>query len=247
MTNIYIHLPQAADSANAWKDYGVPFSTAIIGALLAYIPSRLLARRASVELLERDKKSRHDSDVTAARKVYIKLHVLVNTITSYHDQIENMIKKAEDDGNSHMAIAQRISAFVGVDREQTIAFSAEELEFLIAAKRIDYVDDLILLARKHGAMLANLAAFAAMKTEAHYEFARHGSTSRDKNLVSKTVAELPAHLANYFQVKADELNHYAVQMRAMISDAANFARDIASKYEEITEQYLGKESSVGLA
>jgi hypothetical protein len=235
LTDLHVNLSHAVDHANAWKDYGVPFSTAVLGALLAYVPSSLLAQRASRELLKRDQKARYDADVAADRRVYIKLNILVNSILGFYHHIEEMIKKADEDGNTHMSIAQRLSVFPGIDREQTLSFTAEELEFLIVKERVDLVDDLILLARRHSSMLSNLAAFGAMKTEIHYELAKHGFTTRDRDSVSNTAATLPPTLGNYFRVKADEINLYAIQMRSLIADFAQFARAVASKYGEVSK------------
>jgi len=237
----------AADSSSAWKDYGVPIGTAILGALLAYVPSRALAGRASKELIQRDEKARHEAEVVAARRVFIKLNVLVNAILDYHTQIEAMVQQADDDGNGHMTIAQRLSAFIGVDREPTVSFTAEELEVFIAAKRVDYVDDLVLLSRRHGAMLSNLAAFGRLKMDLHYEIAKHGHTTRDNDLVSTTAGRMPASLGNYFRVQSDELNLYAMAMRKMIAGFAAFARGVAENYGPITRAYLGKDAMLDLS
>lgn len=248
MGDFHITVAQAAaDTSSVWKDYGVPFATAILGALLAYFPSRLLAGRASKELIVRDEKARHEAEVVAARKVFIKLTVLVNAILDYHNQIEAMVLKAEQDGNGQMTIAQRLSAFVGVDREPSVSFTAEELEVFIAAKRVDYVDNLVLLSRRHGAMLSNLAAFGRMKTDLHYELVKHGHTTRDEDLVSTTAGRMPAPLANYFRTQSDELNLYAMAMRQMIAVFADFARDVAKDYGPITRDYLGDDAMLDLS
>ncbi|WP_172705078.1 hypothetical protein [Sphingomonas sp. LH128] len=248
MGDFHITVAQAAaDTSSVWKDYGVPFATAILGALLAYFPSRLLAGRASKELIVRDEKARHEAEVVAARKVFIKLTVLVNAILDYHNQIEAMVLKAEQDGNGQMTIAQRLSAFVGVEREPSVSFTADELEVFIAAKRVDYVDNLVLLSRRHGAMLSNLAAFGRMKTDLHYELAKYGHTMRDDDLVSTTAGRMPAPLANYFRTQSDELNLYAMAMRQMITVFADFARDVAKDYGPITRDYLGDDAMLDLS
>lgn len=248
MVDFHVTVAQAAaDSGSAWKDYGVPFATAILGALLAYVPSRMLAGRATKELVARDEKARREAEVVAARRVFIKLNVLVNAILGYHNDIEAMIAKAEQDGNGHMMTAQRLSAFVGVDREPSVAFAADELEVFVAAKRPDYVDNLVLLSRRHGAMLSMLAAFGQKKTDLHYELAKHGHTSRDSDQVSTTAARMPASLGNYFRVQMDELNLFAVSMRQTINAFAAFARDLANDYGPITRAYLGADAILDLA
>jgi hypothetical protein len=246
MPTLHFVVTQGADHATAWKDYGVPFSTAVLGALLAYVPSRLLAGRASRELLRRDQTNRRDAEVLATRKVFVKLTVLVNSIHDYHSQVEAMIARAVLDGNDHMSIAQRMSAFVGIDRETTVFFEASELEVFIAARQVGYVDDLVLLARRHAAMLSNLEAFGKMKTELHFELAKHGFTTRDTDSVSTTAARMPANLGNYFRVRSDELNLFALQLRPLLASFDAFARDVAARYGPIIREHFGEAGALDL-
>ena len=113
MVDLHITFAAAAQQADLLKDYGVPIGSVVLGALLGYIPSRLLASRASKEMLERDGKARQDADMRASRQVFVKLDILVNAINDYHHQTEAMVTKAEHDGYGHMPIWQRLSTYPG--------------------------------------------------------------------------------------------------------------------------------------
>ena len=221
-----------------WKDYAVPFLAAVLGALFAYFPSRLLARQASKEVLRRDKAARRDYELGLARRAFVKLSILSNSITGFHQQVEQMIGKADRDGNQHMPLWQRISTFPAIEREASVMFEADELAVFIAAKKVEYVDDLILLSRRYSANLANLAAYAKMKTELHYEFAQVGITSRDENDVSTTIAQVPKHRDNYLRLKAEELEMFTVHLRLLLAQTATMAEGIAEQFGPITQLYF---------
>ena len=233
------------------KDVVIPLASglggAIVGAGASYFPARMLAKRASDEVLERDKAARRDQELRAAHQVFVKLTILANSLCDYHQQIEAMIAKADHDGNSHMPIWQRLSTFPGIEREPTVEFTADELAIYITAKRPDYVDDLILLSRRYAADLANLGAFAKMKTELHYETIRLGVTERAETGVSTTRMHVPREVANSIKVRSEELNLFAIDMRAILTEHDRFARDVAERFADVTDGYLGPKSVPGLA
>lgn len=247
MTNLHITVATAAEQANIWKDYVLPVGTTLLAVACGYIPASHLARRGTKELLARDEKARRDSEARAARLGFVKLTILVNTILTYHQQVEQMIAKADTDGNGDMGIADRLSIFPGLDRDPAITFAADELEVFIAAKRADYVDDLVLLSRRYSAVLTNLDQFGRLKTELHYEAAKRGVTSRDINLVSTTRLHLTPSDANYFRVKIDELEQFARPMRKLLTETADFATKVAEQYEPITKAYLGADATIGFS
>jgi hypothetical protein len=187
------------------KDFAVPIVAAVLGALLGYVPAALLARRSSKELLVRDAQQRRESELTEARRAFVKLTLLANTLGSYRDQIEAMVAKATADGNDHMTLSQRLSTFAGVEEEPIIEFDASELAPFIAAAKPEVVDALLLLQRRYAAVVQGLRAFARMKTELHFGLARVGETSRGPDLVSTTRAKVPLELSNIFRLKAQEL------------------------------------------
>lgn len=233
------------------KDVVVPLASALIGAIAGaiagYWPARQLAKRSSDEILKRDADTRHEGDLRAARQVYVKLHTVANSIGTYHKQVEEMIVKADVDGNSHMPIWQRLSIFPAIGREPNVEFSSEELALYIAAKRPEFMDDLLLLGRKHAANLGSLAAFATMKSDLHFEMTKFGSTTRAESGVSTTRLRVPLELANHFQVRGDELENFAKMMRECLAEDYKFACGVASRFTGVTESYLGEETLPGFA
>lgn len=225
------------------KDVLIPVASgiggAIVGAGTSYLASSRLATRASNEVLERDKAARKDQDKRAAQQVFVKLHAIANSLGSFQKLIREMNSKAESDGNGHMPLYQRLSAFAGIDREPTIEFSAEELTIYIAAKRADYVDDLLLLSRRHAACVASLTTFAKLKTEWHSETARWGRSTRDPDTgVSTTRMVVPPEVGNSIKMKAEELDLFANAMCQQLSEYDAFAADVAGRFEEVTRAFL---------
>jgi hypothetical protein len=225
------------------KDVIIPLASgiggAIIGAGASYFASSRLAKRSSDEVLERDKASRHDQDLRAAHQVFVKLYAIANSLCTFHNDLEEQVAKADRDGNSHMPLHERLSARAGIDREPSIEFTADELAIYIAAKQPDYVNDLLLLSRRYNAHLTNLATFASLKIELHRETTRLGKTTRAETGVSTTVMRLPAEVANYINTKRQELDIFATAMREHLAQDDKFARDVASRFGNVTGGYLG--------
>ena len=222
------------------KDFGVPLLSAVLGAMLAYLPAARLAKKASDEMLVRDREQRTEAELTEARRAFVKLTLLVNTLGSFRQDVEGMIAKATLDGNDHMPLSQRMSVFAGIEDEPVIAFDAAELAPFIAARRPDLADDLLLLQRRHAAVVHGLRSFARLKLELHYMVAGHGTTTRDEALVSTTHARVPRDLANVFRLNAEELELFTESLRKQINDFADYAARVAALFGEVTEGYFGK-------
>lgn len=222
------------------KDFGVPILSAMLGAFLAYIPSARLAKRASGETLERDREQRREAELTEGRRAFVKLTVLANTLGSFRQNFEGMIAKATRDGNDHMPLWQRLSTFAGIDEEPAISLDAAELAPFIAARRPDVVDGLLLLQRRHMAVVQGLRSFAKQKIELHYMVAGYGETSRDATLVSTTRARVPADVARVLSLKADELELFTKALRAQINEYADYAADVAAMFDDASNGYFGR-------
>ena len=225
------------------KDLAVPLVSgiggAIAGAGVSYLASSRLAKSASDEVLRRDQNARIDQDRRAAHQVYVKLHSIANGLGSFQKQISEMIAKAEVLGKTKMPLYQRLSGFVGIDREPSIEFSAEELAIYISAKQPAYVDDLLLLSRRHAACVTSLGTFAKLKAELSLETARLGTTSRDAETgFSTTQMRLPPEFANYVKYKQDELDIFANSMCQLLAEYSAFAFDVAGRFEQVTKSFI---------
>jgi len=219
-------------------DIAIPTLAGIIGALAGGIPSYFLSRRASREVLERDQQARRDNEKSAAHRVFVKLSLLTNSLLGFQRQVEEMIAKADSDGRPEMALWQRLSAFAGIEREITPDFAPEELAFFVGAKQVDYVDDLILLPRRHRAAIDSLTTFARLKTELYYKLVDKGVTTRDGSGVSRTLSQLATNEANRVRVEADELELFTAAMRDQLRDFAAFAERVADRYGDLVRAYF---------
>lgn len=222
------------------KDFGVPLFSAVLGAMLAYVPAARLAKKASDEMLARDREQRVETELAAARRAFVKLTLIANTLGSFRQDIEAMIAKATTDGNDHMSLWQRLSTFAGIEDEPAIPFGAAELAPFIAARRPDLVDALLLLQRRHMAVVQSLRSFAKLKTELHYMAARYGETTRDETLVSTTRARMPVEAAQVFNLKVDELNLFTKGMREQINAYADYGVEVADLFDVVCQAYFGR-------
>ena len=56
--------------ATIFKDYIIPVVAAIMGALVAYLPLRLLARQTSRDMIVRDEKARREVELGLSRRAW---------------------------------------------------------------------------------------------------------------------------------------------------------------------------------
>lgn len=210
----------------------------VIGALAGGIPAWLLAKRQSDETLKRDKQERLDQEKTAASRVFVKLSILANSILSLKKQIDDMDERAERDGRSDMRLFERVSPIVGLDIEKPVEFTAEDLSMFVAAKRVDYVDDLLLLARRQAAIVGGLREYGRLKVEHYYLHVSKGVTTRAEDGVSTTRLRVSAEDANFLRVKGEELDIYLRALRAQLDEYAEQARRVANEYGNIVRTYF---------
>jgi hypothetical protein len=221
------------------SELGAAVIGAIVGSALSAVPSWLLARRASAEVLERDRAQRRDEEKTAASRIFVKLAILANSILTLHNQVTEMDERADRDGRSSMRLFERISPLAGLESERYVDFDANDLAFLITAKNPNYVDDLILLARQHSAIVAGLREYSKLKTDLHFLMASKGRTARARDGVSKTVARVSPEEANLLAVKMDELDLFIHALKGQLSEYASNAHRIATAYGPIVHSYFG--------
>lgn len=236
-----------AHPGDAIKDVVIPLVSglggAVLGAMISYFASSRLARQASAEMLKRDAEARHDQNIRAAHQIYVKLSMAANMLCGYHKQVEEMAVRP-DIGATEMRLCDKLSTFAGIELGRPVEFTPEELSIYIAAKRADYIDDLLLLARHHAINLAHLATFAKLKIELQYEILEAGTTNRSKSGVSNTRL-LPSHPRfNLIMAKRDELDLFAHEMRKLLDEGDKLARCVAGKFNEVTAAFLGKEMTL---
>jgi hypothetical protein len=231
---------------DAMKDVIIPLVSglggAVVGAVVSYFTASRLAKQTSAEVLERDKAARRDNDVRAAHQVFVKLSVIANSLCGYHKQVEEMIAKADADGNAKILISEKLSTFAGIERASPVEFSPDELSIYIAGKQQDYMNNLLLLARHHEIHISHLITFAKLKAALHEEIAAIGVTTRDESGMSRTRIPNMHPRYNLVMTKRDELEIYTKSMRTLLAEGDKLARRVTEQFNRATEAYLGEGS-----
>ncbi len=229
------------------KDVLVPLIAVFLGAFGGHFSAKSLAKASSVELLKRDAEDRRDKRVRAARQAYVKLHMLANSSGSFRKHVNEMIERANLDGNASMRTFERLSTFPGIDRETAIEFNAEELEVFIHAKRPDDVDALLLASRRYEACLTNLSSFAKLKLELHEYAIGLGQTERDASGVARTRMRVPTNVANIIKVKGENLELFAKEMVDLINECADYIIEVAQQFEGVASAYFDVGERLGFS
>jgi hypothetical protein len=142
-----------------WWDLVPAVVGAVLGAGAAAIPASWLARKASQEMLARDRVSRNEQQKAATLRVLVKLLTIVNGIETLHRGLEGMISQADADGHSDLALWQKVVPTVGFTSRE-IRFDAKELILFVSAKEFEYLNDLLLLAERYAALEAGFREYA---------------------------------------------------------------------------------------
>ena len=125
------------------------FGGAIIGALAGGIPAWLIARHQSEETLRRDQDQRVQQQKAAAFRASVKIVEIVNSTISLWAHVHGCLKLLERPDHENMEFWQALMPQVGFSDEGSIRFDAEEMAVFAEAGEADFVNDSLLLARRH--------------------------------------------------------------------------------------------------
>jgi len=144
-----------AGSAADW------FSGAMSGA--AVIVALCLSRKADRDAA----RAQLNAHRAAAHRTLAKLIDVVNSVHTIHRHIEAQTKAAESAVSSSpdalpaaSRLWRRVQPLVGFGDEENITFGTEESSPLIEAGQIDLLTDMMLLGRRHGALIATMKEYA---------------------------------------------------------------------------------------
>jgi hypothetical protein len=157
---------QLAQSAYEWWDLVPAIIGGVIGALAGGIPAWLLARRQSNETLRRDREQRTETELAAAFRIFTKLSLMVNDLASTLIQIEASLARPADP-HDESPTQRRVPAMAGAPSDTDLAFTAEDLYVLIAAREEDYLADLDLFGRRYSANVRALYTYGGLKSKLH--------------------------------------------------------------------------------
>ncbi len=205
-----------------WFSAAVALGSAVIGTGLGAVPAFMLARRASKEVLTRDRVSRTEQERAVGLRVQIKLGIIVNSLLTVRRQLAEAIADPPGDGVELWQCVQPIIGFAG---EERVMFEAEEAALFLAAGAGEYAEAMQLLARRHAVQAEVLKEFGARKAELR-------AMMPAPALINGTTASFHLEAADYMRVRPVmiDLNSMLEQLVAHLEEDVELALALARDY-----------------
>jgi len=131
---------------------------AVLGGTIAAFTGSRLARRASREILRRDRIARFENQKAATLRALVKLQTIVNGMETLYRQLEGMIANADAAGHSDMDLWQKVMPIVGFT-EHSIRFEPEEITIFVS-REVGYLNELLLLAERYATLESSFKTYA---------------------------------------------------------------------------------------
>jgi hypothetical protein len=233
----------AATPSDNWWDLVPALGGAIIGALAGGIPAWLIARRQSAETLRRDQEQRTEEQKAAAFRSSVKIVEIVNSTISLWAHVYGCIKLLDRPDLKEMEPWQALMPQVGFSDESSIRFDADEMAVFAAANEADFVNDALLLARRHSSSHATFqeymrqrAAFMAVAPKPE-KFEEGGLGTA--YLTTEQVLEMKP-----FTIP---LNDLAMGLLEGLERDVKLAKSVALAYGPIVQRHFSNPSLKGLS
>jgi hypothetical protein len=143
-------------------DASVALGSALLGAIVGAVPAFILARRASKEVLERDRTARRETEKAVGMRAHIKLGTIVNSMLTIRRQLRFAISSPPIEGAELWQCVEPVIGFAG---EERTTFEAEEASLFLAAGKRDYAEALLLLGRRHAVQAEVLKEYGARREQ----------------------------------------------------------------------------------
>lgn len=207
----------------------------IIGALAGGIPAWMLAKKQSEETLKRDKAARALNEHALAFKVSVKLMTIINNIIHDWCHFQRALALRADPETAHMEPWQALQPLVGFTDEDATRFEADELALFMAAKRADFVSELLLLAQRHATSIAVMKEYYGQR-EALKAHSPHPEKLDGEIAIGTISEEERLGLLPY----TIPLNGMAIQMAEGVEENLELARNVTLAIGPIFDTYFGK-------
>jgi hypothetical protein len=203
----------------------------VIGALAGGIPAFLIALMGSKEVLRRDREARQMAERTTAFRAHVRVAEMVNAVLSLQAQVEGMIPpQTADDPNAHLW--QYVRPIAGLQDDNRIGIEPDEAAIFMAAQEADYVNDLLLLPRRHAAVTAALIEYGR-KREDLAKLMPVESFVGEWGSAYMTKAESDA-----LKPRMVELNSIIRQARTVMEENRETALSLARRFGPILKAYF---------
>lgn len=215
---------------------------AVAGASASAVPAYLLAKRTSNELKRRDDESRIALQKSVAYKCFSKLMHVTNSLLSLEKQLSAMVLNGRDTSEP---ISRRISAFSGLSESDFVYFDSDEIALFVSAGKIEYANELQLLARFNAAILTSLNEYKFAKGKLR-EFL-HQTEIRDYDPKGSTRFQMKESDKHKMDMQEVDLDVLVDGIRANLNNAAKLSVKLASEFGPLMQSHFEDKSMPHLA
>lgn len=206
----------------------------LIGALAGGIPSWALAKRQSNETLRRDREKRVENQKALAFSVVVKLLHIVNGTIDLSNHVKSCLSIRNDPAHSHMEPWQVLIPMVGhADDDGSIRFTADEMAVFVAMKKIDFMQDMMLLAVRHSSSLSAFKEYCTMRNEF-----RAVGPKPDEFDGQIGGGSLTQEQVESYKPYTIPMNNLALGLDSGLDYDIKLARSIAQKFGTFTAEYF---------
>lgn len=210
----------------------------IIGALAAGIPSYLIAKRQSRELLQRDADARTREEKALALTTTVKFIQIVNSLAGLQQHVESCFAATEGE---KMEPWQRLIPMVGHSDEAKIRFNDNEITLLARANQSQLMQDLILLASKNSSVIISWQDYCKRREALAERAPTPTSFEGECGAVLLTEEQV-----NELKIFTIPLNNLALSFRKYLAEDIELAERIAKSLPAAYSAYFDVENFVTL-
>ena len=223
--------------------FGTEFWSAIVGAIVgasaSAIPSFLLARRASKEVLERDAAKRDEDDRLAVYRIFALLDHLGNQLLGIRSHVEDMYTSLPFEDGEEYPVQRRLMPMVGLSEADLISF--DDSDFYIFAKKgsANLISDIRLLVRRFNADIHSILAYGRQKSDIQtYGSEAQGFEPDDDGFVTLELTHEQYVKLNLMQRNAETL---AVNILPGLVEDTQLAVQCGLQFNAWSSEHFGNE------
>ena len=131
----------------------------LVGAAVGFVPSWILAKRSSNEVLCRDEKARKAGERALAFRMLVKIDHIASSLLMLRRHVSSGLALRELNQFSQMEPCQVVVPLANLAGETSVSFEADELTLIFGAGDKNRFDEMTLAGRRHAAVIASLQEY----------------------------------------------------------------------------------------
>ena len=131
----------------------------LVGAVVGFLPSWILAKRSSNEVLYRDEKARKAGERALAFRMLVKINHIASSLLMLRRHVSSRLALRDLDQFSHMEPCQVVTPLANLAGETSVSFEADELSLIFGAGDKNLFEQMTLAGRRHAAVIASLQEY----------------------------------------------------------------------------------------